>query len=485
MKRIWKTMFAVMLMSLSVCLLAGTAVSAETVSGEIAEGFAWSYDTETKTLTLKGEGDIPEGAISSPSPWEDYKNDIQYIYLDGITSPASVRNQYNFDSIQTFSGRYGADITWKLDIVNETFEVNGTGEANYDPWSDLSFASFPIQNATIGDSLTKVNWIEGCYIENLTIGASCLSYQYSAVNITVSPNNPYFSTYDGSVYTKGFEKLLRCDTKENPKLHPDVKTIAANAFTYNTGTIIIPWGVTTIEEEAFQIYGATTQIVLPDTLTSVKNLFNGNKDNHVTFICSKSNGVVQRDIGNEEDSFDIPVLKVVDSLAEYYPGQATQPEPSAPAESDPSSEPSAPTSSGSSDAKPVDNPSGGASSSQPSSSKPAESSSKPAQTASKPASSASSVSESSAAEPSSQPAESHEPSEETSSEAESSAEISSVPKSDAAEISEESAEDSLPAEAGANEEADSGILWIVLICAAVAAAAVAAVILVRVLRKKE
>ena len=60
MKRIWKTMFAAMLMSLAVCLFAGTAASAETVSGEIAEGFTWSYDTETNTLTLKGEGEIPE-----------------------------------------------------------------------------------------------------------------------------------------------------------------------------------------------------------------------------------------------------------------------------------------------------------------------------------------------------------------------------------------------------------------------------------------
>lgn len=471
MKKLWKMTLAAMLMSLAVCLLAGTAVSAETVGGEIAEGFTWSYDTETRTLTLKGEGEIPEGAIPSPRPWKEYEESIQHVYLEGIAS-LRVNAAPNATSA---SGQYGT-FSWEMDMPNKTLQVNGTDSVDGGPWEAFADRWSDSYEVTLGDQITAWN-SPNLYVHTLHIGAGYSANYFDGSYVIASPDNPYFSTYDGSVYTKGFEKLLRCDTKENPKLHPDVKTIAANAFTYNTGTIIIPWGVTTIEEGAFQIHGATTQIILPDTLTSVKNLFNGNKDNHVTFICSKSNGIVQRDIGNEEDSFDIPVLKVVDSLAEYYPSQATQPEPSAPAESEPSSEPSAPTSSGSSDAKPADKPSGGASSSQP---------------ASRPASS--SQPESSAPESSAQPAESSAPSAEASepSAQEPSEDPSSAPESSEAESSspESSPESSdgfyedMMSQSETPEQTGGSLSWILPLVIVLGAAAVAAVILVLVLRKK-
>ena len=93
MKKLWKMMLAAMMMSLAVCLFAGTAVSAETVSGEIADGFTWSYDTETKTLTLKREGEIPEGAIPFPRPWEEYEDSLDSLVLDGVTGVGPFREK--------------------------------------------------------------------------------------------------------------------------------------------------------------------------------------------------------------------------------------------------------------------------------------------------------------------------------------------------------------------------------------------------------
>lgn len=471
MKKLWKMMLAAMMMSLAVCLFAGTAVSAETVSGEIADGFTWSYDTETKALTLKGEGDIPQDAIPDPSPWVEYRDSIQHVYLDGI---ASLTLNYSISNAALVSGKYGT-ISWEMDMANKTLQVNGTGSADNGPWDAFADRASASYEVTLGDQITA--WSSSnLYVHTLHIGAGYSADYFDGAYVVASPDNPDFSTHEGAVYTKGFDKLLRCEIRENPKLHPDVKIIAANAFPYTTGTIIIPWGVTTIEEGAFQIYGATTQIVLPDTLTSVKNLFPGGKDCHILFIYSKSNEAALRDLGNQKDSFDNPVSKVVDSLAEYYPDHYAQtPE---------ASEPSAPASSGSSDAKPADKPSGGASSSQP-----AESS----QTASRPASS--SQPESSAPESSAQPAESsapsaeasepsaQEPSEEPSSAPESSETESSSPES-SPESSDEFYEDMM-SRSETPEQAGGSLSWIFpLVIVLGAAAAVAAVILVLVLRKK-
>lgn len=468
MKKMWKTFLATTVMSIAVCLFMGTVVFAETDGGEICTGFTWSYDDGTKTLTIKGEGDLPSGALPEESPWQEYMEEIQFIYLDGITSPGSVKNRYSVDSIQTISGRYGTDITWTLDVISQSFLVNGTGAASYEPWSELY--SEDLKSAAIGDGLTEVNWLNGYYIDNLTIGDSCSNYKdYKATNITASSNNPYFSTYDGSVYTKGYEKLLYCATKPDPKLHPDVKVLGAYAFLYNTGSIIVPWGVTTIEENAFEIYGANTQIVLPDTLTSVKNLFHG-KDNHVLFICSKSNGVVLRDIGNKKDSFDNPVLQVMDSLAEYYPGYVSEPSP--PEESKPES------------SKPTE-PSKPAESSQPAEpSKPSESS-KPTQPTSKPSSNPqpeSSVSESIPEKPASEP--SADPSVSESSNQESTTPENSLES--AIESSDKSEEEMSQVEAPESDEAaGNSISWLIpLVFALGAMAAVAAVILFIIWKKK-
>ncbi len=495
MKKLWKMMLAAMLMSLAVCLFAGTAVSAETVSGEICDGFTWSYDTETRTLTLKGEGEIPAGAVSSPSPWEDYREDIQYIYLDGITSSGSVYGRYNRDKVQAISGRFGTDFTWELDLVSLTLNVDGSGKMEDTPWAELYDdgdlgSERNLKNYVIGDGITSM-CESGYYTNTVTIGKSCSNYIYVAT-IIVSPDNPYFSSYDGAIYTKGYEKLL-CYPYWNPhELHPDVKIIGKESMISRLkGTIVLPWGVTTIEPYAFVVTGGgKPTIVLPDTITSMQQTNAGGKDCEVLFVYSRSNDVVQRAIGNATDSFGYPIANPVDSVAEYYPDHYAQ----TPEASEPSSEPSAPTSSGSSDAKPVDKPSGGASSSQPQPpSQPAESSQPSSQTASRPASS--SQPESSAPESSARPAESSAPSAEASepSAQESSEAAFSVPESSETESSspESSPESSdefyedMMSRSETPEQAGGSLSWILpLVIVLGAAAAVAAVILVLVLRKK-
>ena len=494
MKKLWKMTLAAMLMSIAVCLCAGMTAFAETVSGEI-EGCFWELDTDTGTLTLSG-ADLPwmtyPDFLESDS-WSEYQDEIERIYLDGVQQ---IGVYYCLDQVKTAGGQMNQQVFWEMDCVNRTLDVTGTGEVPAAPWKAIPFTSEDARafsHITVSDGITGFAKGFGYSTQVLEVGKDFQAEVYDGVQeaYIFSPENPHGATYEGCLYSKDFSRLLSCPShQDNPNLHPDVKIIAKYAFHSNPiDQLILPWGVTTIEDWAFQFFvtGKITNVILPDTVTSMQQDNTGGKDCRILFTYSRSNKAVDSVVANLRDEHGTPIANPVDSLAEYYPGQATQPEPSAPAES----EPSAPASSGSSDAKPVDNPSGGVSSSTSSSpSKPAESSSQPAQTASKPASSASSAPESSAAEPSSQPAESHEPSEETSSEAESSAEISSAPESDAAEISEESAGDSsLPEESDAESSQVSGtgrqgLSWIIPLVFAMGAMAAAAAVIIFVIWKR-
>ena len=96
-----------MLKTLSFCAALMTAAAAVPVtpvtvfaedeaptSGKCGENLTWNYDTETKTLTISGTGDMEnysDGASPSPnnrySPWLSFKSEIEHIILpNGLTS---------------------------------------------------------------------------------------------------------------------------------------------------------------------------------------------------------------------------------------------------------------------------------------------------------------------------------------------------------------------------------------------------------------
>ena len=105
-------------------------------------------------------------------------------------------------------------------------------------------------------------------------------------------------------------------------------------------TLVLPWGLTTIEDDAFVIAGYRPTVIIPDTVTSMQQNHAGGKDCSVIFTYSKSNTAVANVIGGKTDYFDRPISNPVDSLAEYYPDHVkpSEPEPTTPS-SEPSSQP--------------------------------------------------------------------------------------------------------------------------------------------------
>ena len=294
MRRIWKMMLLTVVMSLAVCLCGAFSVSAEKVSGEPAEGFFWELDTETGILTFSGTYSSELNHLKYPEflekdTWGAYEDQIRHVFFDGVSDTIG----YGMGKVETASGHINQKIFWEINCVDRTLEITGAGEISCSPW--LNFTLFPsntfqkFARITIGDGLTGRLSKKGIYTDVFEVGKDLQIENSGATALksyVLSPQNPYASTYEGCLYSKDFSRLLSCPSGQAvPKLHPDVKIISEYAFfSEEMDLIVLPWGVTTIEQDAFMFIGTPpTRVILPDTVTSMQQTGAGGKDNSVLF----------------------------------------------------------------------------------------------------------------------------------------------------------------------------------------------------------
>lgn len=489
MKKIWKMFLAAAVMSIAVCLCTEAAVFAETVSGEIrtdnGEGvyFAWEFDTETQTLTVEQPMKIVNYADGEA--WKEYEKDIRHVILKDHAFEI-----WGIDYAEDITMEAGSGFSWTLDMASRTVTLNGTGDwainqnwpDDYIQYYDTIVISDGLGRLTNHEYATGSGYEPNC--RKLVIGKNTYFPTGMSESVwlhevweefEVHPDNPYYTVYDGCLYTKDMKALLSCPTQKTGIQFPtSITSIGPSAFFgASIPKLIIPWGVTTIAG-SFNLNHSTdpntpTILVFPDTITDYRggNFVARAYDEYMNIYYPRNNQALAKGLAVSADEFNWhPVLYPLDSMAEFYPGHAA--EPSTPEESKP--EPSKPAES----SKPAEP-----------SSKPADTS-KPAQTASKPASQpqaessaeqekpSSAASESSAAAEPPRPAESSLPEESI---LESSISESSPESSD--ELYEEMSREEMP------ERTSGGVNWVIpLVFALGAMAAVAAVVLFIIWKKK-
>ena len=202
------------------------------------------------------------------------------------------------------SGTYGS-LTWSLDSIGR-MTVSGTGamaESGSDsyPWSDYRSS---IRTLTIGEGVTGIAEYSFGWCFNLeqvqlpvslqTIGSDAffndlsLTYIYIPKNvrtigtsafgyggfwwIDVDPQNSYFTSVDGVLFSKDMTKLLSYPTQQTGSyaVPASVRTICNSAFYgCRLSSISIPSGVTAIEINAFCSMNSLTDISIPATVTSI------------------------------------------------------------------------------------------------------------------------------------------------------------------------------------------------------------------------
>ena len=125
---------------------------------------------------------------------------------------------------------------------------------------------------------------------------------YSPYVFEVDSQNPYYSSYDGVLYTKDHTKLLNtCPRKTDIQFHPKLQTIGEHAFRYTESKkLVLPWGVTTIEKNNFWEQTHTGVIIIPDTLIHLDSSSRYVQCSYL--VVSKNNVQIQEDIMETYDN---------------------------------------------------------------------------------------------------------------------------------------------------------------------------------------
>ena len=295
----------VMLVSIMV-----VSVSAEEHHGNMGN-LQWEYNSETKTLTISGEGEMPRCIAEGPRPWEIpnviEKKDIKHIIIgDGITSIGSYvfENLINLETVSIPDSVQNIEIgafrfCAKLTEVHLPEGLTRISESTFNACSGLRIVNIPstvteiqrlaftkcyaLENLTFPEGLKKIGEyafgsMEAMDTVNLpktvtTIEDKAFNNCTGLKNINIDPQNAVYTSIDGVLFTKDMKTLL-CrpagKTDETYIVPASVTKISSGALNGNKmKSVVLPEGLTKLEDNQFKSCVNLNSVNFPASLTSV------------------------------------------------------------------------------------------------------------------------------------------------------------------------------------------------------------------------
>ena len=188
MKRISKSLLvSILLVVTSSGFVGGTAAAKTDTSTETN----WSYNSDTKTVTLHGDGSFP---YYSNTLFGDITKEIEHVKMDetllGSETDFFWKNTEDYlPALKTAEGSLGNGFYWFADYTQDTLLISGTGELTL---PDGPAYLFPDMDTCILDDDIPSIQTTGRYIRftNLQLGADInINAQFSAgdsLNLSVS-----------------------------------------------------------------------------------------------------------------------------------------------------------------------------------------------------------------------------------------------------------------------------------------------------------
>ena len=215
-------------------------------------------DNNEETLTIAGSGDMKNYVSDSDAPWNNYKSSIKTVVIDnGVTS----------------IGKNAFYLCQGLTSVTIPYGVKDIGGKAFYICDKLASVTIPSSVMTIDDcaffntSLTSVNIPASVSLLGKDVFSSCSALE----SITVDKDNPKYDSRDGCnaiIEKNGNTLILGC---KNTVIPDGVTSIGNNAFDGCTGltSITIPSSVTSIGNNAFDGCTGLTSITIPSGVTSI------------------------------------------------------------------------------------------------------------------------------------------------------------------------------------------------------------------------
>lgn len=251
-------------------LLIGTAATAHAAtepkgdcSGSCGPQLTWNYDSDSRTLTIKGIGEMDDYKFSG-SPWCDEEMNseiVKVVVSEGVTGIGA----YAFSD---FTGMEQISLPSSLDRI---------GEKAFCYCSSLKDPVLPEGLLYIED----VAFMNCSSIESICLPASLISFGKAVFGdsgikeLLVDENNKYFSAEAGILYNKDKTELIYCTPNLPEKLtvRDSVKLIRESAFSdcITLTEVILPAGLEKIEQQAFGFCFNLRKVILPEKLTEIED----------------------------------------------------------------------------------------------------------------------------------------------------------------------------------------------------------------------
>ena len=284
-----------------------------------------------------GSSGFPDDQI----PWQKWENEIDRIILKGVGSfeitAGSVLEESLARTEPVIRCEWGNGFAWEYHFDSEKQVYYGTGSSTENGWSlrfvkNYSTGAELIYEVACAELTDGVIWLPVTYTPTLILGKDVripvVDLWYWAEGpdtFVVSADNPYYSAYDGALYSKDYSSLYYANQLD-VKFHPDLRFLENSSLRMENGTIVLPWGLLTVNGGALARL-VDVSVILPDTLTFVNasnnNLFEMRREPYtVTVRFSKNNSQAKAKLTGGGNAYGALIPEIVDSVAEYYPGIA-------------------------------------------------------------------------------------------------------------------------------------------------------------------
>ncbi len=237
-------------------------------SGSCGKNLTWSFNEETRVLTIEGTGAMDGYSIS------DYSHNYDDYYV--TTAPwRNIHTEINSVVISDGVTNIGSDAFYNCRVYRITISETVTTIGQY------AFCKCNFSNVTIPDSITNIN--NGAFnscnsLRNVIIGSrvesivSAFSGCPNLESFTVSADNMYYCSFDNMLFNKDKTELILCPRKKNEASIPNsVEIICDSAFREcaSITEITIPDRVRSVGEKAFYQCGSLESVTIGDSVKSI------------------------------------------------------------------------------------------------------------------------------------------------------------------------------------------------------------------------
>ena len=269
---------------LAIVMGAASVQAQNPTSGDFGS-LKWKYDTGTKTLTISGQGEMPNYDWQG-MPWVDFEETMTKVVIEnGVTKIGDFAFYRAKELISvkfpasglTQIGENAFGYCQKLELSVLPEGLIRIGRSAFTDCDKLSLVTFPESLEEIGEqgffqcqNLLSVTIPAGVK----KIGAAAFSGCRNLEAVTVDGRNTEYVSENGVLFDKNKTVLMLHPAKRpwtKYDIPSSIKKIDKGAFNgcYNLTTVTIPNGLTSIEERAFTYCSYLSSLAIPASVTNI------------------------------------------------------------------------------------------------------------------------------------------------------------------------------------------------------------------------